>query len=217
MANATADPRVFVRGSAVLDYWLAHAEGLTVQPSGARVEEVVASPPAGNTEALIVRTRMTRRLKEIPADSIVAVEPLLGHLLLEQSANGTSHRVPRPSPETIVAARVTVRRGSRFVGEHAVGAARTTHAGSRRALRWLRPRAAHTGRAAMALSRAAATAAVAGVAWLAPRIAAAAGATAAAVARAALAGAAVSAHGIARGARGIERAAATAAERRGRG
>ena len=41
MANGTAQPRTFSRGSTVLDYWLAHAEGLTVQPLGARVEEVV--------------------------------------------------------------------------------------------------------------------------------------------------------------------------------
>ena len=57
MADVSAHAPIFRRGSAVLDYWLVHAEGLTVQPLGARVEEVVVAAPVGRAEALIVRSR----------------------------------------------------------------------------------------------------------------------------------------------------------------
>jgi hypothetical protein len=80
MARAT----VFSRGSSVLDYWLAHAEGLTVRPLDAVVEQVVARPPSGRAETLIVRPRGTRRLREIPAAEIAAVEPATQSLLLER-------------------------------------------------------------------------------------------------------------------------------------
>ncbi len=43
MAESARTPS-FSRGSRVLDYWLAHAEGLTVQPTGAVVEKVVTGP-----------------------------------------------------------------------------------------------------------------------------------------------------------------------------
>ena len=52
MTDVSTEAPVFVRGSTVLDYWLAHAEGLTVHPSGARVEEVVARAPVGRPETL---------------------------------------------------------------------------------------------------------------------------------------------------------------------
>ena len=39
MADVSAHTPIFSRGSTVLDYWLAHAEGLTIQPLGVRVEE----------------------------------------------------------------------------------------------------------------------------------------------------------------------------------
>ena len=75
MADVSARTPIFSRGSTVLDYWLAHAEGMTIQPLGARVEEVVVVAPVGRAETLVVRSRLTRRRKRIPADAIAAVAP----------------------------------------------------------------------------------------------------------------------------------------------
>ena len=136
-------------------------------------------------------------MREIPANSILAVEPSLGHLLVDRTERRPL-RIPRPSPERIAGARTSMRRGGHLAHARAAGAARRTQAGSHSALRWLKPRAAHTGRATVELSRAAAAAAAAGIAWLAPRLAA---------------GAAIVAHGTARGAHSIERAAAVAAKK----
>src|SRR5579883_3160648 len=87
MADVSVHAHVFTRGSSVLDYWLAHAEGLTVQPLGARVEEVVLAPPVGRAQALLVRSR-SGRLRTIPADAIAAVEPSPGRLLLDGARRG---------------------------------------------------------------------------------------------------------------------------------
>ena len=86
MADVSAPPAVFPRGSTVLDYWLAHAEGLTVQPLGARVEEVVVMPPVGRAEALIVRSRMTGR-------QIVPGGGNAGELLLARRLRGRRRRL----------------------------------------------------------------------------------------------------------------------------
>src|SRR5438045_8723540 len=93
MADVSAPPAVFPRGSTVLDYWLAHAEGLTVQPLGARVEEVVVMPPVGRAEALIVRSRMTGRRKEIPAERIAGVGPSAGPPMLAPAPGSPPGRV----------------------------------------------------------------------------------------------------------------------------
>src|SRR5256714_9440823 len=145
MADVSAHTTIFSRGSTVLDYWLAHAEGLTVQPLGARVEHVIVKAPVGHAEALIVRSRMTRRRRAIPAESIAAVEPSRGHLLLDAAALGTGPRIPRPSPERIAAARVTASHGGRVAAAQAAGAARSTRAGTMSALSWLHPRAERAG------------------------------------------------------------------------
>jgi hypothetical protein len=160
MANPTAQPRTFSRGSTVLDYWLAHAEGLTVQPLGARVEEVVVTPPVGRAEALIVRSRMTRRRRKIPADSIAAVEPSAGNLLLDADAASQGMHIPRPSPERIAAARAGAQRSGRYARTQVSDAARATGTGTLGAYAWARPKAASAG-AKTAL----------GVTWLAPRVA----------------------------------------------
>src|SRR5436305_1894292 len=118
MADVSAHTPLFVRGSTVLDYWLAHAEGLTVQPLGARVEHVVVSAPVGHAESLIIRSRMTRRRRSIPADSIAAVAPSRGHLLLDVAELRTGPRIPRPSPERIAAARGSATHGGRVARAH---------------------------------------------------------------------------------------------------
>jgi hypothetical protein len=213
MTDVSTDAPVFVRGSTVLDYWLAHAEGLTVQPSGARVEEVVARAPVGRPETLIVRSRMMRRRKEIPADSIAAVDPSSGHLLLDDTAAGSPLRIPRPSPEQLAGARVTAARGGRLAQAGAVGAARLTEAGSRSALSWLRPHLVQAGLATSRVTRLAVARTATGARWLAPRLSTAARTSGAVVVRFALATAAILARGAARAARGAEQGASVAAAR----
>ena len=172
MADVSAGTPIFSRGSTVLDYWLVHAKGLTVQPLGARVEDVVVTAPIGRAESLIVRSRRTRRLREIPAASIVAVEPSSGNLLLDASESSARRHIPRPSLERIAAARVSSGRGIRLVQTQTAGAARLTNAGTRSALSWLRPRAALVVATTARNGRAAAEQTARVVAWLAPRVAA---------------------------------------------
>src|SRR4051812_42921893 len=159
MADVSAHTPIFSRGSTVLDYWLAHAEGLTVQPLGVRVEEVVVVAPVGRAESLVVRSRLTRRRKTIPAASIVAVAPSTGDLLLDAPEPRAPLRVPRPSPERVPA-----------VGAHAAASAQRTHAGTQSAVAWLRPRAVRAGAASERYGRLSVAAAAAGFAWLRPRV-----------------------------------------------
>ena len=186
MAEVSAPPAVFPRGSTVLDYWLAHAEGLTVQPLGARVEEVVVTPRIGRAEALIVRSRMTGRRKEIPAERIAAVEPSTGQLLLERAPRRAPIAIPHPSRGQIAAAGTTARRGGTAARTQVTAATRATRAGTVTAFVWLRPHAVHAGTTTARYTRTAAvhagtttarytrTAAVhtgRGAAWFAPRAA----------------------------------------------
>jgi hypothetical protein len=212
MADVSAPTPTFSRGSAVLDYWLVHAEGLTIQPLGARVEEVVVTAPVGHAEALIVRSRMTRRRKAIPAASIVAVEPSAGRLLMD-AHTGSGLRTPRLSPERIAAARINAGRGQRFARAHAAGALLSTRAGSVAALSWLRPRAIHVSKSTARHSRLAAAQTARGVVWLTPRVVAGARTAVGATARLALTVAVIAARGVARTARELERVTALAAER----
>ena len=188
MADVSARTPVFSRGSTVLDYWLAHAEGMTVQPLGARVEEVVVVAPVGRAETLVVRSRLTRRRKRIPAAAIAAVTPATGDLLLDPPEPRPPLRVPRPSPERVAAAR-----------GYAVASARRTREGTRSAAAWARPRAAQAGSTGARYAAVAAAAVAAALAWLGPRLAAAGRQTLAAIL---LAGRAV-----ARTARGLAHAA----------
>jgi hypothetical protein len=157
----------FSRGSAVLEYWLVHAEGLVVQPHGGRVEHVVVGLPTGRAEALIVRSPITGRRKTIPAGAIAAVEPSDGRLLLDARSE-TRTRVF--SPERIAGARSRLDNGRRLAQVGAVGALRWTRASTAAALSWLRPRIAAGGVAFAAYTRLAAAYAVEGARWLAPRI-----------------------------------------------
>lgn len=74
-------PEVFERGSAVLAYWVSHAEGLTVEPLGAVVERVLVPAPFEQPDALVVRFP-SGRTRTIAADRIVAVDPGRDALLL---------------------------------------------------------------------------------------------------------------------------------------
>jgi hypothetical protein len=160
MADVSARTPIFSRGSTVLDYWLAHAEGMTIQPLGARVEEVVVVAPVGRAETLVVRSRLTRRRRRIPAAAIAAVTPSTGDLLLDPPEPRAPFHVPRPSPE-----RVATVRG------YAAASARRAHHGMRTAGAWTRPRAVRARETIAGYTRAAVAGAAAGLAWLEPRLA----------------------------------------------
>ena len=88
-------PTVFRRGSNVLEYWLAHAEGFEVASRSvrpARVERVVVDPVRGHATGLIVRSfgvgRSRRRI--VAADAVVAVDPFLRTLHLAHSPSGVA-------------------------------------------------------------------------------------------------------------------------------
>jgi hypothetical protein len=165
MTNAPAHAPVFSRGSTVLEYWLVHAEGLTVQPLGARVEKVVVAAPEGRAESLVVRSGVTRRRTRIPAGAIAAVQPSAGELHLDPAA--APHRsqvhIPHPSPDRIAEVARATQRGTASV-------ARRTQRGSVDAAAWARPRVAHAAdRTAQGVARATEQTAR-GLAWLTPRV-----------------------------------------------
>ncbi len=213
MAEFARTP-IFSRGSRVLDYWLVHAKGLTVQPSGAVVEKVVTGP-TGRAEVLIVRSKTTRRRKDIPAASIAAFEPSTGRLLLDARARRSVPRVPRPSPARIAAIRaLAVRTGLNARG-YALAAAYAVRSGTRSGVEWLRPHAAQGGAMVARSSRFAAARTAAGVHWLAPRLVATSRITGEAAAGWTRAATALVARGTVSGAHGLEHAAASAG-RKGR-
>ena len=142
----------FSRGSAVLEYWLVHAEGLVVQPLGARVEHVVVAASAGRAETLIVRSRLMHRRQTIPAAAIAAVEPSTGRLLLDGGQKSRSGRALR------------------WAGAAAVVALHRTRAAAAALLAWLRPRVVVGAAVVAAYTRLAAARTVQGIKWLAPRI-----------------------------------------------
>jgi len=146
MADLSAHTPVFSRGSSVLDYWLVHSEGMTVEPLGSRVEEVVVTAPLGHAESLIVRSRLTHRRRTIPAESIAAVEPSSGSLLLDPPERSAGRRIPRPSPEHIAAARASAVQAGMTIARQSRSAAVRTGTG----LAWLAPRVASRARTAAA-------------------------------------------------------------------
>ena len=194
MADVSAQTPIFSRGSTVLDYWLVHAEGLTIQPLGARVEEVVVTAPIGHAESLVVRSRVTRRRKTIPADAIAAVAPSAGELLLDAPVPKPKREFPRPSPERVAAARAL-----------AAGSARRTQAGTSSALAWTKPRAEQAGASTARYAHLVVAGAAAGLAWLGPRCVE--------FARMTVHGGVLVARGAVRGARELERAAAAGVQR----
>jgi hypothetical protein len=76
---------VFPRGSHVLEYWLAHAEGFTVRSRGP-VEHVIVEPLYGRATALVVRSGRLRRRQVVSAAEVVAVDPEACVLELEEPA-----------------------------------------------------------------------------------------------------------------------------------
>jgi hypothetical protein len=79
---------VFPRGSHVLEYWLAHAEGFTVRSRGP-VERVIVEPLYGRATALVVRSGRLRRRQVVSAAEVTSVDPEARVLEVE---------VPEPRP-----------------------------------------------------------------------------------------------------------------------
>ena len=157
MADAPTT-HVFARGSRVLDYWLARAEGFTIQPIGARVEEVVHQHPSGRAQALIVRSRIGRR-RAINPDAIAAVDPSHQRLLL------ASRSGPRRF-QTATAGAVS------WTRPHAAAAARRSSEATASAVAWSRPRAVSAARRGAEGARLALALTLAAIAWLVPKAAA---------------------------------------------
>ena len=69
---------VFGRGSNVLEYWLARAEGFGVRARGSRVgvvEDVVLDPARGTASALVLSSRFLHRRRVVLARTVEAVDP----------------------------------------------------------------------------------------------------------------------------------------------
>ena len=160
-------PTVFRRGSNVLEYWLAHAEGFEVasrRVRPARVERVVVDPVRGHATGLIVRSfgvgRSQRRI--VAADAVVAVDPFLRTLHLAHS--------PRALPPA----------GARAASLLVAAAGRTrpvmarlppaTSAGARAARAWLVPRLKQTNSLIAQYGRELGVGIGAAAAWLRPRL-----------------------------------------------
>jgi len=80
-----AADRVFRRGSHVLEYWLAHAEGFDVASRASHVgvvEGVRIEPRRGRARELVVRTPVLHRRRRLAADAFVAVDPAARRLEL---------------------------------------------------------------------------------------------------------------------------------------
>jgi hypothetical protein len=160
-------PTVFRRGSNVLEYWLAHAEGFEVasrRVRPARVERVVVDPVRGHATGLIVRSfgvgRSRRRI--VTADAVVAVDPFLRTLHLAHS--------PRAFPPA----------GTRAASMLVAGAGRTrpivarlpplVSAAASAARAWTAPRLKQTISIAQRYGRELGLRIGAGAAWLRPRL-----------------------------------------------
>jgi hypothetical protein len=90
---------VFPRGSHVLEYWLAHAEGFTVRSRGS-VERVIVEPLYGRATALVVRSGPLRRRRVVSAAEVAAVDPEARVLELERTPKPEPRPKPRKEPRT---------------------------------------------------------------------------------------------------------------------
>jgi hypothetical protein len=168
MANPSVDACVFPRGSGVLEYWLARCEGMTVQPPGARVLRVV-SEPTGGVQGLVVQTRVTGRVKMIPADAVAAVAPWTDELLL---ANSRISIVDRRRLRTqVVTGGAVFRRVARQMSANARTGYGRIIVGLCAVGRRSRPHVARTSGALSVIARSTATKLGQGFCWLVPRVA----------------------------------------------
>jgi hypothetical protein len=86
-----AAQRVFRRGSPVLEYWLAHAEGFEVATRASHVgvvDRVRIERAGGHARELVIRSRLLHRRRRVNADAFVAVDPAARRLELVPSEAG---------------------------------------------------------------------------------------------------------------------------------
>lgn len=160
-------PTVFRRGSNVLEYWLAHAEGFEVasrRVRPARVERVVVDPVRGHATGLIVRSfgvgRSHRRI--VAADAVVAVDPFLRTLHLVHSPRALPPAGTRAASLLVAAARRTRPIVARLPP--------ATAAGARAVRAWFLPRLKQANSIAERFGRELGAQIGAAVAWLRPRL-----------------------------------------------
>ena len=164
---------VFRRGSNVLEYWLAHAEGFEVASGTgrrARVERVYVDPVRGRATKLVVRSSGVGRShrRTLAADTVVAVDPFLR----------TLHVARSPAEQPPAGARA-----ASFVVAAAGRSRRTVapvppavSAGVRAGYAWSAPHLRQTSSAAARLGLKLGVAIATAGAWLRPRVRALAGA-----------------------------------------
>jgi hypothetical protein len=155
LARAMTQGDVFERGSNVLEYWLAHAEGFAVRRrriGRAYVESVIVDAIDGRVHGVVVRSRLHRR-RLLPPHAFVAVDPFARELHLA--------RRPRRSAAARARAKRLVAAGGRRLRPLVRGGARATSgagqyllAGGRVAIDWLRPRGVAYARAGWVVARA---------------------------------------------------------------
>ena len=167
-------PTVFRRGSNVLEYWLAHAEGFEVASRRVRpprVERVVVDPVRGRATGLIVRSfglgRSHRRI--VAADAVVAVDPFLRTLHLAHSPGALPSAGARAASLLVAAAGRTRPVVARIPP--------AVSAGARRARAWSTPRLEQANSIAERYGRELGVRISGAAAWLGPRLSAMASAT----------------------------------------
>jgi hypothetical protein len=159
---------VFGRGSNVLDYWLAHAEGFEVL-SGIgrrqRVERVLVDHVQHRATGLVVRSSRLpppRRRRVIPAEAVSAVDPFARLFQLERKHGKT--RLTRGQAVSMLVA------GAARVGRALVTLAHAIACWSLAAVAWLRPRLRQGRILAGRCGRSFAIGIGSAVSWLRPRL-----------------------------------------------
>ena len=160
-------PTVFRRGSNVLEYWLAHAEGFEVASRSvrpARVERVVVDPVRGHATGLIVRFFGVGRShsRMVAADAVVAVDPFLRTLHLAHS--------PRALPPAGVRAASLVVAGAGRSRRTVARLPPAASAGALAAWAWSAPRLRETSSVTAQYGRELGVWIAAAGAWLRPRV-----------------------------------------------
>lgn len=159
MTGEEPQATVFGRGTSVLDYWLANAEGFHVvatRKPGHRVDHVLVDRQLGSATVLIVRRKRGRRLRRIPAVEVSAVDPFERVLYLapkRRVRSVTARSAAWAAPRVVASARSTRMyslQGARWLQPRVAASARSTGRGSVDAVRWLKPRVVKGGRSAYA-------------------------------------------------------------------
>lgn len=97
MVTQRTEAQTFARGSRVLDYWLAHAEGFHVRGGllrRSRVEAVRVDPWSGRARSLVLRSLLHRR-SDVPAEAVVEVDPFERTLVVGSEQRRRRRSVPR--------------------------------------------------------------------------------------------------------------------------